>query len=903
MTERENRQELLQGLPDPLGQDLQRLGSMLDAVVTEADGPSLLADVERLRRTTVDLRLSRGQEAMALRQEVVNIVDSFEFGRAEKVARAFTVYLQLVNLAEERHRDRTLRHRDSAAEPIRESLEETVASVRRKSGEGALRELLARLEVHLVLTAHPTEARRRAVVDALRRIGLLLEQLDGPPLASAGRAEAERRLYEQVTILWRTAQLRSTDLTPVDEVRTVVGVFDETLRDVVPRLYRKLEGALVGVQAVGTQPPGFRTFLRWGTWVGGDRDGNPNVTAAVTATALDIQADHALRALEDDTRRIGRSLTVSEESTPPSNGLVAGLVRDRSRFPAAAKEILTRAPREPHRQRLLLMAERLRATRLHQRGAYLGVEDFLEALREVQRSLAAAGAGRIGYGELQQLVWQAETFGFTLAAMEVREHADVLRAVAAELLGDARPDAAALDALSRHGCPEGVEPASDQAREVLGSPRVIERIQARWGIEACDRCVVSFTHRAADLAAVHALARLAVPAGSLVLDVVPLFESRSDLEAAPDVLESLFQLRGWQDQLERRGRRVEVMLGYSDSSKDAGFLAANLSLYRAQMALVAWAHDHQISLTLFHGRGGALGRGGGPAGRAIRSQAPGSVAGRFKVTEQGEVVFARYSNSAIALRHLEQVTSAVLEASTREHEATEADRAESFSPEAAMMAAASEGAYRALVETTGFPEFFAAVSPLEEIARLRIGSRPPRRGGPPGLDGLRAIPWVFAWSQTRCNLPGWYGLGRGLEAVAERYGSGRLGKMHEEWPFFRSLLENAEMSLAKADPMIAGLYLDQGHRPDLVTLIREEFRRTRRQVKEATGHDRMLSGHPVLRRAVDLRNPYVDALSFLQLRFLREARRQEQQGADGARLLDVVLQTVNGVAAGLQNTG
>ena len=240
----------------------------------------------------------------------------------------------------------------------------------------------------------------------------------------------------------------------------------------------------------------------------------------------------------------------------------------------------------------------------------------------------------------------------------------------------------------------------------------------------------------------HALARLAVPAGSLVLDVVPLFESRSDLEAAPDVLESLFQLRGWQDQLERRGRRVEVMLGYSDSSKDAGFLAANLSLYRAQMALVAWAHDHEISLTLFHGRGGALGRGGGPAGRAIRSQAPGSVAGRFKVTEQGEVVFARYSNSAIALRHLEQVTSAVLEASTREHEATEADRAESFSPEAAMMAAASEGAYRALVETTGFPEFFAAVSPLEEIARLRIGSRPPRRGGSAGLDGLRAIPWV-----------------------------------------------------------------------------------------------------------------------------------------------------------------
>jgi phosphoenolpyruvate carboxylase len=754
-----------------------------------------------------------------------------------------------------------------------------------------------------VLTAHPTEARRRAVVDAVRRIGKLMERLDGPPLTSADRAEAEGRLREQVTILWRTAQLRRNDPTPLDEVRTVVGVFDETLFEVIPSLYRKLEGALVGAKMIGTRPPGFPTFIRWGTWVGGDRDGNPNVTAAVTATAVDIQAAQAIRALEDATRRIGRSLTMSEESTPPTIELVARLVRDRSRFPAAADEILTRAPKEPHRQRLLLMAERLQATRLDQPEAYLGVGEFLEDLRVVQGSLADAGAARIGYGELQHLIWQAETFGFTLASMEVREHADVLRTVVAELLAEAPPDAPALDRLSRQGWPEGIEPASDQAREVLETLRVVDRIQARWGVAACHRYVVSFTRSAADVAVVHALVRLAVPAGSLVLDVVPLFESRSDLAAAPDVLESLFQLPGWRNWLERRGRRVEVMLGYSDASKDAGVLAANLSLYRAQMALVSWAHIHGISLTIFHGRGGALGRGGGPAGRAIRGQAPGSVAGRFKVTEQGEVVFARYSNSAIALRHLEQVTSAVLEVSTPEREAIQADRAQFFAREAALMAQASEVAYRALVEAPGFPEFFAAVSPLEEIARLRIGSRPPRRHGSSDLEGLRAIPWVFAWSQTRCNLPGWYGLGCGLEAVAEHYGGGRLRQMNRDWPFFRSLLENAEMSLAKADPMIAGLYLDQGHRPDLVKLIGEEFHRTRWQVRQATGHDRMLSGHPILRRAVDLRNPYVDALSFLQLRFLKEARHPERQGAGSARVLDVVLQTVNGVAAGLQNTG
>jgi phosphoenolpyruvate carboxylase len=903
MNEREPDRELAEALPAPLVADLQRLSSVLDAVITETDGPEMLEDVERLRHATIELRRSRGPEAVAALQLVVDIVDSLALDRAELVARAFTVYFQLVNLAEEGHRARALRARDGRTEPTSESLQETVESVRRESGEGALLEVLDRLEIHPVLTAHPTEARRGAVVDALRRIGMLMEQLDGLAVAPAEQAAAARRLYEQVTILWCTAQLRTTNLTPLDEVRSIVRVFDETLFEVVPSLYRKLEEALVGPEVVGTEPPRFRAFLRWGTWVGGDRDGNPKVTAAVTEAAVETQSDHALRALENAARRIGRSLTMSEESTPPTVNLEAGLLEDRSRFPAEADVILTRARGEPYRQRLLLMAERLRATRLRHSEAYSDAGEFLQDLRVVQESLAAAGAARVGYGDLQHLAWQAETFGFTLASLEVREHAGVLKAVVEELLAGASQDPSTLDRLSQDGWPEGIEAASDRAREVLETLRVMARIQARWGTDACRRYVVSFSRSAADVVVVHALARLAVPGRSLVLNVAPLFESRADLASAPDVLESLFQLRGWRDSLERQGRRMEVMLGYSDSSKDVGFLAANVSLYRAQETMVIWARRHRIDLTIFHGRGGALGRGGGPAGRAIRGQAPGSVAGRFKVTEQGEVVFARYSNSAIALRHLEQVTSAVLQASTPEHEASQMERAQSFRSEAQLMAEASELAYRAFVESLGFPEFFAAVSPLAEITSLRIGSRPPHRGGSPGLDGLRAIPWVFAWSQTRCNLPGWYGLGRGLEAVAASFGAERLHQMNEEWPFFRSLLENAEMSLAKADPMIAGLYLDQGHRPDLTHLIREEFRRTRLQVKHATGHDRMLSGRPVLRRAVDLRNPYVDALSFLQLRFLREVRHEDPGTADSARLLDLVLQTVNGVAAGLQNTG
>jgi phosphoenolpyruvate carboxylase len=352
------------------------------------------------------------------------------------------------------------------------------------------------------------------------------------------------------------------------------------------------------------------------------------------------------------------------------------------------------------------------------------------------------------------------------------------------------------------------------------------------------------------------------------------------------------------------------MLGYSDSAKDAGFLAANLALYRAQGELAAWAAGRGIDLVLVHGRGGALGRGGGPAGRAVRGQAPGSVAGRFKVTEQGEVIYARYGNLAIGHRHLEQVTNAVLGASTGRAQEAVAEAEARYLPAATEMAAAAEAAWRGLVEREGFAEFFAKVTPIDELGLLQIGSRPARRdgadraGGTRGLVDLRAIPWVFAWSQNRCNLPGWYGLGTGLEVVAHRPGGGLelLREMYGRWPFFRSMIENAEMSLAKADPLVAESYLELGGRPDLVAAIREEFRRTRVLVTETTGAGRLLGHRPVLRQAVDLRNPYVDALSFLQVRFLTDLR-NGLDGNEAARAAGLVLLTVNGVAAGLQNTG
>jgi phosphoenolpyruvate carboxylase len=901
-------------MPASLRRDVRLLGRLLGQVLEETGGSGLLADVERLRRATIELRAADGQRRRA-RARVVELVASFDLDRAELLAQAFTVYFQLVNLAEEQHRVRTLRERRLAGGPVRESFAAAVEEVTATAGADGLAGLLERLEVMPVLTAHPTEARRRTVVEALRRVAVELLRLDAPRLPGDDPATATRRLLEEITGLWRTAQLRRDRPTPLDEVRSVMAVFDATLFRLVPATYRALEEALTG-EASGTGPPPFPAYLRWGSWVGGDRDGNPSVTAETTTAAMAIQADHVLRGLEAVTRRVGHALTAAASTTPPSPELVASLERDRADFPGPAAAIATRWPDEPYLQKLLLAAERLEATRTALVGAldgptsgYRDAGEFLADVRLVQASLVAAGAPRLAYGELQHLAWQGETFGFHLASLEVRQHAAVHADAMAELAPEAAGDAAALDRLATEGWTAQEAAAGAATREVLETLRAMAELQARYGPEACRRYVVSFSRTVADLAAVRALARLAVPDGSLELDVVPLFESRADLGRAGDVLDEYLALPGAAAWLEARGRRLEVMLGYSDSAKDAGFLAANLALYRAQGVLAAWAAARGVDLVLFHGRGGALGRGGGPAGRAVRGQAPGSVAGRFKVTEQGEVIYARYGNLAIGHRHLEQVTNAVLGASTPVAQAAVAAAEDRYLATATEMAVAAETCWRGLVEKQGFADFFATVTPIQELGLLRIGSRPTRRegagkaGGTSGLADLRAIPWVFAWSQNRCNLPGWYGLGAGLEVVAHRpQGLALLREMYQEWPFFRSLIENAEMSLAKADPLVAESYLELGGRPDLVAAIREEFRRTRHLVNETTQAGGLLGHRPVLRQAVDLRNPYVDALSFLQVRFLTDLR-NGLQGAEAERAAGLVLLTVNGVAAGLQNTG
>ncbi|HTN55831.1 MAG TPA: phosphoenolpyruvate carboxylase, partial [Microbacterium sp.] len=522
------------------------------------------------------------------------------------------------------------------------------------------------------------------------------------------------------------------------------------------------------------------------------------------------------------------------------------------------------------------------ATRTGADGAYGAPEELLADLRSVQSSLAAAGAVRHAFGGVQHLIWQVETYGFHLTELEVRQHSQVHAETLAEI--------------------EAGGELSERAQEVLEVFRAVADIQERYGLRAAGRYVVSFTRSAADLAAVHRLAAHALGDEAPVLDVVPLFETFADLQAAPGILAEVVRFPEFRARLQATGNRLEVMLGYSDSSKDVGPVAATLALYEAQRDIARWAVEAGIRLTLFHGRGGALGRGGGPANSAILAQPPHSVDGRFKLTEQGEVIFARYGEPAIAMRHIDQVAAATLLASSPTVEKRISDAAERFATIASAMDVASRERFFSLVGADGFAPWFATVTPMEEIGLLALGSRPARRGlSVESLEDLRAIPWVFAWTQARINLAGWFGLGSALEAVGDEQA---LIEAYREWPLLHTMVDNVAMSLAKTDERIAGEYLALGDRDDLAKIVLDELRLTREWVIRLTGGAELLTGKPILQRAVQLRTPYVDALSLLQLRALRALRTTETTDpVQTPELQRLLLLSVSGVAAGLQNTG
>jgi phosphoenolpyruvate carboxylase len=916
------------GARDPLAREVKLLGSLLGQVIIEQAGQELFELVERTRRRAIAIR--RGEDVEA-EPRLFEELAALDLTQSEGLVRAFGLYFQLVNLAEERHRTRALRQRRRSTRrgAIEDDIAGAVARLRRTGHGDDLEELVARLSIQPVLTAHPTEARRRTLLLALRRCGRLLEPLDDPRLTPSEDAELRRRLREEITLLWRTTELRSTLPSPLDEVRTALVFFDETLYRLVPRLYRALDTALDAKPTTprtggprddsaadsgrsGTRPPKMRPFVSWGSWIGADRDGNPFVTAEITEQAIRIHADHVLRGHEAVASRLMQTIAATAPSERVARALASRLGRDAEDLPDLDRQLRRRFPDEPYRQRFGFIAERLRRTRAHltsapsaQTGRY-GTPDELDAeLAELQEALVADGLGRVAWGEVQEFRWQVQTFGFHLASLEARQHAGAHRAALPSIAGGEL----AADVV------KGVT-----AEEVLATFRAVAAVQARFGEAAAHRYIVSFTSSASDVTDVLELSRLAAGQDGVepALDVVPLFESADALADAGKILAAMFEDARYRAHLSARGDRQEVMLGYSDSNKESGFLAANWLLHGAQSALVETASRHGIELTLFHGRGGALGRGGGPAHRAIRAQAPGSVAGRLKLTEQGEVIAARYSNPEIAERELELMTGAVLLASTPEHDDRLRAAAEVGSPILDELAATARKAYRSLVfDDPGFAAFFQAVTPIAEISGLRLGSRPAARGRAasdvhaeaPKIDELRAIPWVFAWSQSRIELPGWYGLGTALAEYRDAHGDRgleRVARLYRDWPFLASVLDNAELALARADMGVARRYAELARSDGdgaRWRAIETEYGRTVDLLLRVTDRARLLDDAPVLQRAISLRNPYVDSLSEMQVRLLTDLRARPADDPEREQLQRLVQLTVNGVAAGLQSTG
>ena len=709
------------GARDPLSREVKLLGALLGQVIVEQEGSDALDLVERVRRATIAIRRGGSNHD---RERLTADLAGVSLRQAEVLIRAFSLYFQLTNLAEEKQRVRQLRLRERRAGGlVDESVGAAVRDLRRRRVSRAeLDVLVNRLSIAPVLTAHPTEARRRTLIIALRRVYRLLDALDDPRLTPSEDEEIRRRLREQISILWHVVPIRATAPGPLDEVRSAMALFDESLFVVVPRAYRAVSRALGRADVPA--------FLCFGSWIGGDRDGNPRVTAAVTLDTMGIQFNHVVRAYETVCRRLAQTITVRGV---PDDVLADRLAADVRDMPGLAREEESRFPDEPFRRRFAYMAELLRRTRNDEPGGYASPRAVLDELDEIAVALVEMELGRVVAGELLDLRWQVETFGFHGLSLEVRQHSAVHGAALV---------AAADEVEVSAGVPAG---------EVLETFRAIATIQQRYGQAACHRYVISFTHAATDVTAVLELARRAgaqtgdVPA----LDVVPLFESADALSGAARIVDELLADADYRTHLSTRGDRQEVMLGYSDSTKESGALASAWMLFGAQAALVKCAQRHGVELTLFHGRGGAIGRGGGPMTRAVIAQAAGSVDGRLKLTEQGEVVADRYVNPQIALRHLEQLTFATLEASVARSAALPSRAAEVMDE----LATTARGAYRGLVwETPDFEAYFGQATPIAELSALSIGSRPAARGASsqaPSLETLRAIPWVFAWSQSR----------------------------------------------------------------------------------------------------------------------------------------------------------
>ena len=916
---------------EPLSEQIHLLGDLLGRTIVEQEGRALFDRVEEVRALA---KSSRAGEAGAA-EKLLDLAGQLSLPEALGVVKSFTTYFQLVNLAEEQERVRVLHERAfRAAFDDRPMGESVGAAIRQLAGDGVgpeqMRTLLQRLYVQPVFTAHPTEAKRRTILAKLRRIATFLAKLDFTAFTPEEERDTMQSVAEEIVALWQSDETRLRQPGVLDEVRNGLYFFDEVLFDLAPTLYRSLEDALA--RAYPGQTFEIPPFLRFGSWIGGDRDGNPFVTVAVTEETLREHKETALRLYQRSLDRMHGHLSASAR-LGISPALAESLERDAELFPDEALRVNSRYPMQPYRHKGAYIYRKLAATREANRrpwradhlpipNTYHNVEEFIADLRLMRDSLCEHKGERLANGRLGILIRQADIFGFHLATLDLRQHADQLRSALSEIFRcyGLSADYAALPEIDKEILltrellgHRPLTPAqldfSPETNETLELFRLARKAHERVGPDAIQNFIISMTTGPSDVLAVLLMAQDAGVSDRL--DIAPLFETLADLKAAPHIMELLFGNEAYLAHLAQRDNSQLVMLGYSDSNKDTGYLTANWELRRAQRAIPEVCSHHGVRLTLFHGRGGTVGRGGGPTNRAILAQPPESVHGRIRLTEQGETITNRYANPELARRHLDQLLHAVLLQSIvperSSGSAGAGDVAERWDRTMVQLSDYGRAAYRGFVhDSPQTVQYFYQATPIDAISRLNIGSRPAKRKAGGSISDLRAIPWVFAWAQSRAGLPGWYGLGSGLEGYV-RGDAGRLQELQEmyrDWPFFRTLIDNAQLSMRQADMGIAEVYsslAEDDVRSVVFPAILEEFQRTEACILKLTGQADLLDNEPWLQRSIHLRNPYIDPMNYLQVALLHRWR--ETQGAEADAVREAVLLSVNGVAAGLRNTG
>ncbi len=909
----------------PLRAEIRFLGDALGRVISRLEGRATFETVEKLRTLAKASRAGDRRAAAQLAKTVARLTPE----DAIHQAMAFTLYFELVNLAEENFRVALLRQRRVArsdqegrpvGEPIRESIEAAIKELKDEGVSTAqMQTLVDQLEIELVFTAHPTESKRRTLLTKLRRMAEILRERHAPEM-QAGTFEPAQ-VEREIVSLWLTDRSRVARPEVTDEARTGLWYFDTTLFETLPRLQNDMRRALQHHYPKVRAPERWLTF---GSWIGGDRDGNPNVTAAVTAEVLLLHRQLALSKLQQEARELSWSVSVSDKRAVISKA-VRRCAKEYRNFSKQVRQMSERYPHEPYRLLLNVVRgqvargleeigdEKSLASESVEGAQFLQADTVREMLEVIRESLAAGRGAMLAEGELRTAMQRLDVFGLHVARLDLRQHSGAHAAAVAEISG--RRDYPKLaEAEKRRVLAQAIASARPLAlmalvefslatRHVLEPLRLAALVARKFGPEALGIYIVSMTTDVSDLLEVQLLMRLA----GATMPIAPLFETLDDLVAAPAILAELAEEPVYAARLKRHGGHQHVMLGYSDSNKDCGYFAANWALYRAQEEIAAVATAKKLRITLFHGRGGSIARGGGPAAKAILAQPVGLRDGSIRVTEQGEVLSTRYHDPDLAHRVLEQMTYGVLLGS---HAAQKpATLPQSWTDAMTRMSETSVVAYQAAVSDPEFLEFWREATPIDLIGDLRFGSRPTYRKKTESVADLRAIPWVFSWMQSRFNFPGWYGLGTALETLLDEGPKGKrlLREMHAAWPFFQTLIANAELTMRKADIGIARVYAslvrNKTIRDRVLRLLVEEFARTEKAILAITGQKHLLAREPVLLNSVELRNPYIDPLNYLQVELLRRLRDGKLKPAAAANVRAAIELTINGISSGLKNTG